>query len=138
MSLCSRRQAALNMRDGSSLSSINHPTSQHHAYTDIINNDMTPLTLWSKDSGEDFKVLSAVHVDTLHVEELTPNRSCCALTALPLNKCSWLIHCSTGWSWKQNNATSSPQSQNQPGDKFNPQSSLKVGFYLALKYKMHQ
>jgi len=32
---------------------------------------MIPLTLRSKDSGEDFKVLIAVHVDALHLEDLT-------------------------------------------------------------------
>jgi len=32
---------------------------------------MIPLTLWSKDSGEDFKVLIAVHVYLLHVEDQT-------------------------------------------------------------------
>lgn len=29
----------------------------------------------------------------------TLNRSSCPLSALPLNKCSGLIHCSTDWSW---------------------------------------
>lgn len=53
----------------------------HPAFTDSINNvsratphvtaGMIPLTLWGKDSGEDFKVLVAVHVDALHPEDLT-------------------------------------------------------------------
>lgn len=49
---------------------------------------MVPLTMWSKDSGEDLKVFIAVRVDALHPEDLTLNRRCCELSALPLNKCS--------------------------------------------------
>ncbi len=33
--------------------------------------DMIPLTLWRKDSGKDFKVFIAVHVDVLHLGDLT-------------------------------------------------------------------
>lgn len=114
----SHPQAAPNMRDGSRFWLINDPTLQLHiAHADEINKDTTPLTLWSKDSGKDFKVLSGVHVDALHLEDLTANWSCCTLAALPLNKCSWLIHCSTGWGWNTSSSTSFPQSRNQPAEK---------------------
>lgn len=31
---------------------------------------MIPLTVWSEDGGENFKVLIALHVDVLHLEDL--------------------------------------------------------------------
>lgn len=40
---------------------------QHLNNTTLLH--MIPLTLWGKDSGEDFKVLVAVHVDVLHLED---------------------------------------------------------------------
>lgn len=71
----SRPRAAPIMRDGSGLSLINHPASRLHLpHADAVNDDTTPLTLWSKDGGEDFKVLGAVHVDALHLEDLTADR----------------------------------------------------------------
>lgn len=54
--------------------------------------------MWREDSGEDLKVLAAVHVDALHLEDQRLNRGFCTLPALPLNKCCCLIHRSSDWS----------------------------------------
>lgn len=79
----SRPQAAPNTRDGSGLSLINQPTPRLRLpHADAANDDTTPLTLWSKDGGEDFKVLGAVHVDALHLEDLTAGRQ-----ELPHSRC---------------------------------------------------